>query len=434
LKWQDREMNQIVPPSRAEIEAALHLTPARRRGRWLRRVLLLAVLAGAAAGAVTWYTDRQSKSETTSVAYDTSPASLGDITVTVTATGTIQPVNQVAVSSEASGIVRDVNVADNDAVTAGQVLAVLDTTRLEAQRLKAEAAQASAEARLASAKANLENTKTILERQTLLSKRGLASEQAFQTANAEKSQAIASVNIAAADVASAKADVAVIATDIDRSKIISPINGIVLKRSVDVGQTVAAALSAPTLFTIAENLKQVQLQAAVDEADMGAVKEGQEAVFTVDAFRGRTFPARISRISYASQTVDGVVTYNAVLSASNEDLGLRPGMTATAKITVENAKNVLTIPAAALTFVPPPPAKSSNFSITDLFMPRMPRMAQQPAPPSADGTRQIYVLVNGKPEKRAIFAGASDGLRTVVVSGPLKAGDAVITTQRSPGQ
>ncbi|MFO1034424.1 MAG: efflux RND transporter periplasmic adaptor subunit [Hyphomicrobiales bacterium] len=330
-------MNQMNPPSRAEIEAALHISPSRRRGRWLRRLVLLAVLAAAGAGGWDYYS--QASTGAAKVAYETAPATRTDVTVTVTATGTIQPVNQVEVSSESSGVVREVKVDENDPVKVGEVLAVLDTTRLETQRQKAEAAQAAAEARLASAEANLANSEIMLKRQTELRRRGLAAQQEFDTASMANAQAKASVNVAAADVESAKADVAVIATDIARAQIISPINGIVLKRSVEVGQTVAASFSAPTLFTIAEDLRQVQLNAAVDEADMGAVKEGQQASFTVDAFRGRNFPASISRIAYASQTVDGVVTYNAVLSAPNDDLGLRPGMTATAKITVEEAKN-----------------------------------------------------------------------------------------------
>jgi HlyD family secretion protein len=425
-------MNQIAPPSRAEIEAALHLTPSRRRGRWFRRLLILAVLAAAGAGA--WYYFATRSAQSTRINYDTVPAAMTDVTVTVTATGTIQPVNHVEVSSEASGVVRAVNVAENESVTAGQVLAVLDTTRLEAQKQKALASQAASEARLASAKANLTNSETLLARQATLRKRGLSPEQDFEAATMALAQAKASVNVAAADVESAKADVAVITTDIARAQILSPINGVILKRSVEVGQTVAASLSAPTLFSIAEDLKQVQLEAAVDEADMGTVKEGQPAVFTVDAFRGRSFPAQISRISYASQTVDGVVTYNAVLSANNDDLGLRPGMTATAKITVESAKNVLTVPTAAFTYAPPREEKSKSYKITDLFMPRMPRMGQQRQVVSPDGSRDLYVLVDGKPVKRSVKAGASDGSKTVITSGDLKDGEAVIVAQKATAQ
>ncbi len=177
----------------------------------------------------------------------------------------------------------------------------------------------------------------------------------------------------------------------------------------------------------------MQLEAAVDEADMGAVKTGQKAGFSVDAYRGRNFPAQIERLSYAPETVDGVVTYKAVLSAPNEDLALRPGMTATAKIITEDYSNVLTVPNEALRYEPPKAEVSRGFSITSLFMPRFPRADRGKRDAAPDGMRDVYVLRNGVAEKVTIKTGSSDGRRTVVLSGDLKEGDKLVTGQRTAG-
>jgi HlyD family secretion protein len=344
-------MNQMSPPSRAEIEEALDLTTARKGRKWLRRVLWLTVLVAVAAGG--YYGYSRMTAANAAIVYDTVPAKILDLTVTVSATGTIQPITQVDVGSELSGVVRKVTVDDNSIVKAGDVLATLDTQRLEAQKAKAEAQIVAAEARLAEARATLAERQTLADRQSGLRKRGLSTQQDFDNAVSAVTRGKAAIGASEADVASAEADLAIIEADLRRATIISPIDGVVLKRDVEPGQTVAASLQAPVLFTIAQDLTRVQLEAAVDEADMGAVITGQKATFTVDAYRGRSFPAAIERLSYAPETVDGVVTYKAVLSAPNEDLALRPGMTATARIIVEEYAKALTVTNEALRYQPP---------------------------------------------------------------------------------
>lgn len=422
-------MNQMTPPSRTEIEEALELTTARRGRRWLKRTLWLALLLGLVVGA--WYGYWNYSAAGARITYDTSPATTADLTVTVSATGTIQPITQVDVGSEMSGVVRAVNVDDNSIVKAGDVLAVLDTERLEAQKLRSLAQIAAAEARLAQAKVTLAESRSLEERQTSLRKRGLSTEQSFDGAKFATLRGEAAIAAAEADLAGNRADLALIETDLKRSLITSPIDGIVLKRAAEPGQTVAASFQAPVLFTIAQDLTRVQLEAAVDEADMGAVKAAQKATFTVDAWRGRDFPAAIERLSYAPETVDGVVTYKAVLSAPNEDLALRPGMTATARIIVGQHEMALTVPNEALRYQPPRAAESAGFSVTQLFLPRFPRSERGRNAVAVDGSRDIYVLRNGAPVRLSIKTGASDGRRTLVREGELKDGDQVITAQRS---
>ena len=422
-------MNQMSPPSRAEIEEALDLTAARKGRKWLRRVLWFTVLAAVVAGG--YYGYSRMTAANAAIVYDTVPARTLDLIVTVSATGTIQPITQVDVGSELSGVVRDVTVDDNSIVKAGDVLARLDTQRLEAQKAKAQAQIAAAEARLAEAGATLAERQTLADRQSGLRKRGLSTQQDYDNAVSAVTRGKAAIGASEADVSSAKADPAIIEADLRRATILSPIDGVVLKRDVEPGQTVAASLQAPVLFTIAQDLTRVQLEAAVDEADMGAVKTGQKASFTVDAYRGRSFPAAIERLSYAPETVDGVVTYKAILSAPNEDLALRPGMTATAKITVEEYAKALTVSNEALRYQPPQVEQSKGFSITQLFMPRFPRADRGKRDENPDGLRDLYVLRAGKAEKLTVKTGASDGRNTVILEGPLKDGDDVITAQRA---
>jgi HlyD family secretion protein len=419
----------MTQPSRADVQEALELTTARKGRKWLNRLVWIAALAVLVAGGIYGY-ERYSAAQE-AIVYDTKPAETGNLTVTVSATGTIQPITQVDVSSELSGVIRSVKVDDNSIVKAGDTLATLDTERLEAQKARAEAQIAGAEARLAEAKATLDQRKTSSARQQDLRKRGLSTAQDSQSATADLARAEAAVAAAAADAASSKADLAILEADLRRAVIVSPIDGVVLKRSAEPGQTVAASLQAPVLFTLAQDLTRVQLEAAVDEADMGAVKSGQKAGFSVDAYRGRNFPAQIERLSYAPETVDGVVTYKAILSAPNEDLALRPGMTATAKIITEDYANVLTVPNEALRYAPPRAEESRGFSITQIFMPRFPRAERGKREASPDGMRDLYVLRNGAAEKLSVKTGASDGRRTVILSGEIKDGDQLITAQRT---
>lgn len=423
-------MNIQTPPGPAEIEAMLGLDHKSRRKTWRRRLMWLALIA-LALGAIAWWVLSMQGSGK-AVTYETVPAEAKTIVVRVQATGNIQPTTEVEVSSERSGVIRTVNVKANSIVKKGEVLAELDTERLQAELARGKAAVAAAEARLADAKATLNEKQILFARAEKLSSRGVSSTQDLDTARAAQSRAEAGVVAAEADIAVARADMAMTETDLTKTRILSPVDGVVLKRDAEPGQTVASSFQAPVLFTLAEDLTEMQLEADVDEADIGAVREGQKATFTVDAYPGRSFPAVIDTIEYSPEVTDNVVTYKAVLTVDNRELLLRPGMTATAQIVVEEVPNALAVPNAALRYAPPKEQKSQGFSLMNLFIPRMPPARKNTAPP-ADGTRTLYVLANGAPREVTVHVGVTDGKDTVIASGDVKAGDEVIVSSRTSG-
>jgi HlyD family secretion protein len=313
------------------------------------------------------------------------------------------------------------------------VFATLDTTRLIAQQARSEAQVVAAQARITQNRATVNEARQVENRVKSLRQKGLSTSQEMDTAEASLQRADAQLEAALADLRAAEADLAIINTDVAKTNIVSPIDGVILKRSVEPGQTVASSLQAPILFQIAQDLSRIQLEAAVDEADIGFVKVGQSANFTVDAYRGRSFPAKIERLSFAPEKVDGVVTYKAVLSAANDDLALRPGMTATARVVVEEHTDVLTVANEALRYQPPAIRKQEGFSITRMFMPRFPPSQRGKKEVSADGTRAVYVLRDGVPVELRVKLGASDGKVTIVTEGDLKADDLVVTAQQRAG-
>ncbi|MGH9888053.1 MAG: efflux RND transporter periplasmic adaptor subunit, partial [bacterium] len=254
------------------------------------------------------------------IRYSTVAAKRGDITVTVTATGTLQPTVQVDVGSELSGTIRSVEVDFNDAVKVGQVLANLDTTRLDAQVLQSKAAVESAQAKLVQAQATVSEAESQLAR--LLRVREISggkvpSQSELDTANASALRATSEVASARAAVAQAKATLDTQLTDLSKAAIRSPVDGLVLVRSAEPGQTVAASLQAPVLFTLAQDLTHMELQVSVDEADVGQVSEGQHATFKVDAWPDREFSARVAQVRFGASTVEGVVTYETILEVDN---------------------------------------------------------------------------------------------------------------------
>jgi HlyD family secretion protein len=425
-------MNQHLLPDKADIERAIGLGPNASRRRRQNRLWLALLAFALLAGGGYFYSQRQQQAN--AITYDTRPAAKTNLTVTVSATGTIQPLTKVDVGSELSGVARDVLVAENDIVKAGDVLARLDTTRLQAQLAKAQAQVEAADARMLTATASLSQSALALTRQTRLRARSLSTEQDIEQADAEQKRSAAALAAAKADIAAAQADLSLVQADLAKAVIVSPINGIVLKRIVEPGQTVAASLQAPILFTIAQDISRIHLEANVDEADVGVVKVGQDALFTVDAYRERSFPARIERMSFSPETVDGVVTYKTILSADNTDLSLRPGMTATAKITVAAYTAVITVPNEVLRYAPPKLRESQGFSLTQLFMPRFPRNEKSKRTTEADGKRSIYVLESGAPVELRVKTGASDGKSTIIEDESVKDGDTLITSShQGPG-
>lgn len=361
--------------------------------------------------------------------YVTAPVARGDLTVTVAATGTLAPVNQVDVGSEISGTIQSVAVDFNDRVQRGQVLAKLDTSELEARVVQMRAALEGAQARVRQAQATALETRLKFQRCKDLAERGWCARQDLDTLQAAHSRAQADEAAARAQVAQTRATLDAELTRLRKAAIRSPINGVVLKRQIEPGQTVAASLQTPVLFTLAENLKQMELRVAVDEADVGKVSRGQRAVFNVDAYPQREFNARIEQVRQAPQTVQGVVTYETILSVDNADLALRPGMTATAQIVVNELQDAILIPNAALRFTPPPPsAGGEDGDFMSKLFPRMGRRPQQNARDvSAPGKQSVWALQVGRPTEIEVQVGASDGRHTQLLAGQLAPGAQLIT-------
>lgn len=408
---------------RPEMERLLGIGETRRRpGRWLWAAAALIVVA-------LWlWLFNPFGEKTAAVRYETEPARVGELVVNVSATGTIEPTNQVEVSSELSGTIAEVFVDYNDLVEVGQPLARLDTTKLEAQLEVQKAQVIAAEARVEQAQASLYEAAENFENAQALEERGVTSHQGFIAAQTAYDSAVAALQIADADRNLADAQLAMQQADLDKAVLASPIKGIVLSRDVDAGQIVAASLSAPVLFTIAEDLSQMELQVDVDEADIGRILVGHDATFTVEAYDDRVFPARISKVRYAPETVDGVVTYKAILAIDNSELLLRPGMTATAEITVAEYRDVLLVPNAALRFAPPQeveePDDDNGAGLLGMLMP------QRPSDTGGTVNRNtVWVLRDGEAVEVPVETGDSDGSHTIVTGGALAEGDMVITDQ-----
>ena len=397
-----------------------------RRGRWL--ALALIVIGAAAVLFV------RSGREADIPAYRTEPATVGTLVVTVSATGNLQPTNQVEVGSELSGIVEQVFVDDNDRVKKGQVLARLDLAKLEdavarsrASLLAAEAQVQQTLATVAEARATLSRYRQVAE----LSGGKVPSRSELDTAEANLKRAEANEAAARASVAQARANLRSDETNVDKASIRSPIDGVVLTRQVEPGQTVAASFQAPVLFTLAEDLSKMELQVDVDEADVGKVQVGQPATFTVDAWPDREYSAVITRVGYGAQEKDGVISYLTVLEVGNDDLSLRPGMTGTAAITALTRENALLVPNAALRFTPPSTdaqPKETGRGVVGALMPRPPREARRVrVTPDKNTTPRVWVLREGQPVPVEVRTGASNGRVTEVLDGSLEAGTEVIT-------
>lgn len=392
----------------------------RRSKRWIWGALIAASLAGGG-----WYYLRAG-TQTSTVVYSTEAVERGDLVVSVTATGSVQPTNEVEVSSELSGTLDEVLVDFNDLVREGQVLARLNTTKLAAQVANARAQLAAARARLLQAEATAREAKADLQTKTALSERGVTSKNDMAGIEASFERATAAVAIAEADLTLAEANLSLVETDFAKAEIRSPINGIVLDRLAEAGQTVASSLSAPVLFTLAGDLAQMELLVDIDEADIGRVAVGNRATFTVDAYEGREFPAVITQVRFAPETTNDVVTYKAVLAVDNPDVLLRPGMTATATITVAEVKDALIVPNAGLRYAPPVAGASrSGTGLVGMILP-MPGSRGQAGVASG---KSLWVLRAGAPVEVAVSMGDSDGRRTVVTSDDLAEGDLVITDQ-----
>ncbi len=388
--------------------------------------------------------------------YATEAVQKGNLTVTVSATGKLAPINQVTVGSQLSGQVIKVLVDVNDRVTAGQPLALIDPSQFDDQVKQAQATLAANTAAVGQAQATLAQNKATLARYQEVSRLSggrVPAKTEMDQAIADRDRALANLNAANANVVSARAALSSAQTQRVRAVIRSPVTGVVLARQIDPGQTVAASFNTPTLFVIAQDLRQMKLEVAIDEADVGNVKEGQRATFTVDAFPGRTFPASIIRVDVGSNlsvqdatssssttsstsTTGQVVSYAADLSVANPDEQLRPGMTATADIVTLEKKDVLLVPNAALRFKPQAsatPSAQASGGIAGALTPRMRRRggSDNAAAPLERGSKQsVYIKqADGSLKQISVTTGDSDGTMTEVTGGDLQPGMQVVTGQ-----
>lgn len=428
-------------------------------------------VAGAVGGYLYW--QQQQKANAQPV-YVTEEVKRGNLSLTVLANGTLQPTRTVNIGSELSGTVRSVLVDVNDQVKKGQVLVELDADKLQAQLNRSKASVASAQARLQQSQATLKEARANfarLEEVYRISGGKVPSAAEMDTGRASVERAIADEAAARAAVDDARAALKTDETNLSKSAIKSPIDGVILTRSVDPGNAVAASLQAVTLFTVAEDLTKLRLEVSVDEADIGQVQAGQRASFTVSAHPTRTYPAKVTRVDFGSTKTDNVVTYLARLEVRNEDLSLRPGMTASATIRSTERNDVLLVPNAALRFTPvgmqapttpgaaaegrpagapegergPRPqgaggpggqgaSGGSSGGIMGQLMPQRMRSSRGSGGSQALGAgqvRYVWVMENNAPVAVQVKTGVNDGRMTEVESDQLKVGAQIITDQRS---
>jgi len=410
----------------------------RRPGTWLGLAALLAV----AGGVLLW---QQGRAQRAVPHYLTQAITRGDLALTVTANGTLQPTRSVSIGSEQSGTVAEVLVDVNDKVKKGQVLVRLDTAKFTDQVTKSKAALQAAQAAVVQARVTVQQARIALarlEEVQRLSGGKLPTGTELDNAHATLDGAVAAEASARAGVTQAEATLSTDQTNLSKASIRSPIDGVILTRAVEPGNAVAASLQAVTLFTMAPDLSRMKLSVNVDEADVGQVQAGQRASFSVSAWPGRKYPATITRVAYGSTTTDNVVTYTTQLDVANPDLSLRPGMTATAMIAATEHPGVLLVPHTALNFSPAGGASPASAGeggaaggILSRLMPRPPGQpsARKPAEgkSSAGSTRRVWVLQNGQPTPLPVRTGLSNGRLTEVSGDGVTEGLAVITEQRS---
>lgn len=396
----------------------------KRRAYWIVPLVLIVGITGL------WLNRQRSVAAGAVAHYRTETARSGDLTVTVTATGQLKPTRTVDVGSQVSGIVDDVLVKYNESVKKGQVLARINTDKLAAQVLQDKAQLQSAHAQVDNAKVTVWETEAEYNRDLDAQKRSknkIVSQHDIDTAKAAYDRAVVAVSTAEAAVTQAEANLKIDQTNLGFAVITSPVDGVVLTRSVEPGTTIAASFQVTTLFEIAEDLKKMILQVNIDEADVGQVREGQHVMFTVDAYPGRQFPGTITMLRYNSTTTNNVVTYLAEISVDNDRLLLRSGMTATATITVLSLKNALLVPNHALRFLPSNTADVQGGMFSKML----------PPPPGANRNKdsqataalndpRVWVLRDNRPFPIPVVLGATDGKFTEIKSGEVPSGTPLI--------
>ena len=400
-------------------------------------VAAILVLAGTGYGFWRW------GSRPKESAYVTMPVQRGNVTQVVSSTGTLQAVITVLVGSQISGTIDKLFADFNTKVKAGEVVAQLNQDKFKAAVDQARANLLAAESNLAKAKVSVVDAQRTLERNRELRKRDLMPQSELDAAQTAYDAALAQVEVNKAQSAQAQAGLNQATVDLNNTVIRSPVDGIVISRNVDVGQTVAASLQAPTLFTIANDLAKMEVHTNVDEADVGNVTEGQEVSFTVDAFPARRFKGRVHQVRNAPTVVQNVVTYDAVVRIDNKEQLLKPGMTANVQFLVNRREDVLTIPNMAIRFKPPEQKDEAQELLRREQTRAAPtigarKTSRSPGGGGGGGGRggrriTLYVLSAGKAEPVEVQLGITDGSKTEVGDGELKENDPVIIGLASAG-
>jgi HlyD family secretion protein len=435
------------PQSNENLAEIVRRGKSRPARKWLITLTALALAGGGG-----WYYYSHSQGETEKPEYVTEQAKLGRISLVVTAAGNLAPTNQVIIGSELSGTAQEVYVDTNDMVKKGQPLAKLDTSKLNQQTERSRAALLSAKARVNQAEATLSESKAALARQEeLLELSGgkTPSRATMETSRATVARADADLGAAQAAVAGAEAEVKSFERDLEKAIVRSPVDGVVLARSIEVGQTVAASFTAPTLFTIAEDLKKMELLVSVSEADIGRVEAGQTATFSVDAWPTRTYTAKVKKVAFGAANTGaaagnnnnaaattGVVNYSTELEVSNEDLSLRPGMTATVDIAIVDKQDILVVPNSALRFDPVAAAAigkpdETKRTLVQSLSPgggRRWRGAPPPKPGSTSTEPRVWTIRNGEPVEIHVTPGITDGRVTEITGNSITPDTPVIVS------
>ncbi len=386
----------------------------------MRTVLTLGIIAVIGAGS--WLAYRRLAPREEAPRYKTVAVDKGDVVATVSATGTLEPVVKVLVGSQVSGTVIKYYADFNDRVKEDAVLLELDQDRYKAQLEQRRAELAVARAKKEEADARLKEAQISSKRIESAFQRKAASDMELDQARTNEAALLASLHAAEAEVQSAEANERMAAVDLTKTVIRSPIDGVVISRDIDEGQTVAASLSAPTLFTIANDLTKLRVNAAVSETDIGNIAEGMEAEFRVDAYPNRKYRGKVSQVRYKETITDNVVTYTTLIDVDNPDLSLRPGMTATILFETKKVIDVIKVPNAALRFNPEQDNTQVNFDRPGRGRGR-------------GGEPRVYVLADDNSLREvAIKPGLTDGSNTQVASGELKVGDMVVTERELGGR
>lgn len=384
------------------------------------------VVALAAFGAWRW----QKANAAPEVSYRTQAVEKRRVVARVTASGTLQATVTVQVGAQVSGRIQKLNADFNSTVKKGQLIAKLDPQLFGAAVEQARANHVAARANVARAEAQERDAELVLKRARALHEQALASAAELQTSETAVNVAKAQTEVARASLEQSTAALNQARVNLSYTEIFSPIDGTVISRNVDVGQTVASSLQAPVLFTIAEDLRKMQVHTSVAEGDVGRLQPGMDATFTVDAFPGQRFRGKVGQIRNAPQTVQNVVTYDAVIDVDNSDLRLRPGMTATVTIVHAEKSDVVAVSNVALRFKPPPEA-SSAMGIPSAA-PSASASSRRPTRPAGVGEpgsaepRTLWVLRDGRPASVTVQTGLSDGTVSEIVQGDVKPGDEAI--------